>query len=720
MQANSTDREKDMANRWTVKQLDGFHETAQSLKLYRRAELQNETDGTSLIEDLYVDPLPNNHILQTMMKANTTFLIGRKGTGKSTIFQRAQHELRKRSTYASAYIDIKTIFESSQVDPNLIAKVESTSGALPRESLEKLRLYKSFLRAIIQEITEELKKRVKYSMWDRIRQFFSGSADELFEGLDSLLTDIDNNQFSSIAGLKTPTIHSKSDSSEESGVESTANVGLWPTPEVKASLTAKDSLKISSEQEQTYADILMLEFNIKGFILRLKTLLNNTKIMHLYIFIDDFSELPQDAMAIVVDTLLAPLNNWSEELIKFKVAAYPGMVYYGAIDKTKIDEINLDLYRLYGTSDVTTMEEKGIEFTRRLVESRLRYFCGCDANIYIDSKNEDIWRIFFYATMANPRNLGHILFNLYESRLIYDQSINSSALGDAASKYYEEKIEPYFKMNKFLQESFSERSSVLSLRELLEAIIRRARALRTHQGSKLMREIPGRPPTSHFHVVLELETLLSTLELNFFLTKYFEMRDRDGRKVSVFALNYGLCQKSSVAFGRPSGKRDYRLYYVERIFDYTPILENYLKVNQEIICDNCQNVFSFSDLDALQMFRMKCPKCFVGTCQVVNLSKKYESILRSVDPELLLPRTELGILQTLRVERRPMFARDIAEDLDCSYQLVGKRGKTLSDRGLVERTENDQGRRQFELTKAAETEYFSENEIDELDISDEW
>lgn len=708
-----------MTSRWTTNQLNGFHEAAQSLKLYRRAELQNETDGTPLIEELYVDPLPNNHILQTMMKANTTFLIGRKGTGKSTVFQRAQHELRKRSTYASAYIDIKTIFESSQVDPNVMTRVDSVSGALPKESLEKLRLYKSFLRAIIQEITEELKKRVKYSMWDRIKQFFSGSVDELFEGLDSLLMDIDSNQFSSIAGLKTSTIHSKSDSSEETGVEGAANISLWPASELKASLTTKDSVKISSEQEQTYADILMLDFNIKGFLLRLKTLLNNTKIIHLYIFIDDFSELPQDAMAIVVDTLLAPLNNWSEELIKFKVAAYPGRIYYGAIDKTKIDEINLDIYKLYGTTDVATMEEKGIEFTRRLVESRLRYYCGDDAFVFIDPKYEDIWRIFFYATMANPRNLGYILFNLYESRLIYDQPINSSALGDAARKYYEEKIEPYFKMNKFLQESFSERSSVLSIRELLEAIIMRARALRTHQGSKVMREIPGRPPTSHFHVVSELETLLSTLELNFFLTKYYEMRDRDGRKVSVFALNYGLCQRSSIAFGRPSGKRDYRLYYIERIFDYTPILENYLKVNQEIICDNCQTVFSFSDLGALQMFQMRCPKCHTGTCQVVNLSKKYESILRSVDPELLLPRTELGILHTLRVEKAPMFARDIAEDLDCSYQLVGKRGKTLAERGLVERTENEQGRRQFELTKAAEAQYFSDSEIDELDIGDE-
>jgi DNA-binding MarR family transcriptional regulator len=711
-----------MATKWTDEQLNGFYNAAQSLKLYRRAELQDETSGTSLIEALYVDPLPNNYVLQAMLKPHTTFLIGRKGTGKSTIFQRAQYGLRKRPTYASAYIDIKTIFESSQIDPSLIAKVDSTSGALPKESLEKLRLYRAFLRAVIEEITEELRNRIKHaSVWARIKRFFSGSIDELFEGLDSLISDIDSSQFSSITGLKTLTVHDTSQSSEETDVQSDAKASLSSTPGLSASLTLKDSTKVTSGQEKTYADILMLEFNVKGFIMRLKTLLNNISVKHLYIFIDDFSELPQDAMMIFVDTILAPLNNWSEELIKFKVAAYPGMIYYGAIDKTKIDEINLDIYRLYGTTDVTTMEDKAIDFTRRLVDRRLLHYCGCDTSTFLDTKREDIWRILFYATMANPRNLGHILVYLYESHLIYNRAVGSSALRDAAHKYYEEKIEPYFRMNKFLQESFSERSSVLSLKELLEAIVKRARDLRDYQGSVIMREIPGRPPTSHFHVLIEFETLLSTLELNFFLTKYYEMSDRDGRKVAVFALNYGLCQRLSIAFGRPTGKTEYRLYYVERIFDYTPILESYLKRNQEIMCDNvnCKATFSYHDLGALQMFQMRCPKCLVGTCQVINLSKKYESILKSVDPELLLPRSELGILETLWSEGAPMFAKDIAADLDFSYQLVGKRGKILAERGLVERRDNEQGRRLFELTKAAEERYFSDEEKDRLDLEDE-
>ncbi|HEY2818559.1 MAG TPA: hypothetical protein VGK44_15685, partial [Casimicrobiaceae bacterium] len=49
--------------------------------------------------------------------------------------------------------------------------------------------------------------------------------------------------------------------------------------------------------------------------------------------------------------------------------------YYGQIDKTKIDECYLDLYRLYGLTDVTRMEDSAIDFTRRLVKARLAYYC---------------------------------------------------------------------------------------------------------------------------------------------------------------------------------------------------------------------------------------------------------------------------------------------------------------------------------------------------------
>lgn len=701
---------------FTKAQLDGFQAAAQSLKLYRRAELETD-NGVSLIEDLYVDPLPNEHVYQTMLKPNTTFIVGRKGTGKSTVFQRARHGLRTTPGSTSAYIDIKTIYESSQVDPSLSERLGRLDNSLSSDALKKLLLYHAFIQAVIDAIREELSNTIRISLWDRIKnRSRMRSVDELFEGLDEILGDADVEQYIDVTSLKNVATTQKQDLQIESKQSASLAASISANSAgIKTGAESGTIDRASTAEEAEFSNILMRTFSIKDYIIRLKKLLQTIGVTRLYVFVDDFSELPEAAMRLVVDALLAPLNNWSEELVKFKVAAYPGRVYYGAIDRTKIDEINLDIYSLYGTSDVAAMEDKAIDFTRRLVEKRLNKYCGPEQDFFPDLKSDEIWRLLFYATMGNPRNLGYILFYVYESQLIYGRLLTVTAIRDAARRYYEEKVESYFVLNKFLQESFAERSSTYSLKELLDALVKRARELRSYTGSAVLRDFKGRPPTSHFHIIVDLDSLLSTLELNFFLTKYYVMSDRDGRKVSVYALNYGLCQKYTIEFGRPTNKREHRLYLVERIFDYTPILQRYIETNQEIICENCSTTFEMSVLGSLKLFGMLCPHCKDGHCIVTNLSRRYEAVLQEVDSELLLPSTELGILNTLQTEHKPMFASDIAADLDCSYQLVGKRGKFLSERGLVNRAENAQGRRVFEITTEA-LETYKRTPEDDLDV----
>jgi hypothetical protein len=196
------------------------------------------------------------------------------------------------------------------------------------------------------------------------------------------------------------------------------------------------------------------------------------------------------------------------------------------------------------------------------------------------------------------------------------------------------------------------------------------------------------------------------------------MKDRDGRKVSVFALNFGLCEKHSIEFGRPEGRREFRLYFVERVFDDSPIIRRYLEAYQEIKCDKCGSVFGLDKLESLRLYNMTCPSCREGVCQVSNLSKKYETILEGIRPELLLPATELGILETLHGENRDLLAAEIAADLDCSYQLVGKRAKIMGEKGLVQRL-MEQRRRKFRLTPEAVNDYFSGNQARTLEVPED-
>jgi hypothetical protein len=551
---------------WDAKTLQGFQHASESLKLYRRADLSEPDQGTTLIDALYVDPLPQQAVLNIVLRPSTTFVIGRKGTGKSTIFQRLQSELRRSKYQTSAYVDIKTVYESSQVDPQLLERITRLNSALSPKALERLLLYKEFLRSVILEIKSELRKRVESSIWERAKETVTGTISELFEGLDDVLEEASEDRFVSALGIRITEVQTKNDATVHSHSTIGVSGSLSREPELPTSAEFSNMSRQSSGQERQYGEVLLRSFDIKKLITRLKDLLQALGIRHLYVLIDDFSELPEEAMRVVVDVLLAPLNNWSDEFIKFKIAAYPGRIYFGEIDKTKLDEVYLDLYNLYGSGDVSRMEESGVEFTRRLVTARIEHYCSTKPSEFFEGDENDVWRQLFYASMANPRMLGYLLHFMYESYLIRGRPVGVKAVQEAAIRYFEEKIDSYYRLGKFLHESFAERSSIYSLKELLEAVIRRARELRSHE-SEVIRKISGRPHTSHFHVPTQYEALFSTLELNFFLTKYFEMTDRSARKVSIFALNYGLCAKYDIRFGRPTGEREFRLYFVERFFD---------------------------------------------------------------------------------------------------------------------------------------------------------
>jgi len=251
-------------------QIDGFRAAVESLKLYRRADLNDPEHGTPLIEELYVDPLPQQDVFKTVLRPHTTFVIGRKGTGKSTVFQRLQHELRKSQAHTSAYIDIKTIYESSQPDAGLMARLEDHPEALPPESVERLALYREFLKATIQQIREELKKRVDSSIWGRVKEKFTGTYADLFEDFDALLDEASEDKFLSVLGVSSKQIQ-KSDSKETAAEQGRSlQVTVAANPSVSGSIADKTNTKRQTASNTSFSDILVRAFNVKELLERLK------------------------------------------------------------------------------------------------------------------------------------------------------------------------------------------------------------------------------------------------------------------------------------------------------------------------------------------------------------------------------------------------------------------------------------------------------------------
>ena len=613
--------------------LASFHNAAQSLKRYRRADLESK-DGANLIARLYEDPLPNNHVLDVMLRPNTTFLIGRKGTGKSTVFQRTQYELRRNKefkAYLSAYLDIKTVWETSVIDRELRDEVRKTGVVISEASLERLLRFKAFVGDLIIGIINELRPRLRNR--------------KLFRDLDALLKDAKaGDKF--IQALRVRQIEVKRGRREATKNMRRVGLGIDLTGRGRADASLGREAQIDDDEELNYREILISDYNIKDYILRIKKLLSTIGVRHLFVFVNDFSELPVEAMTVVVDTILAPLNNWSEEFIKFKVACYPGRIYRGDIDSSKVDELTLDIDRLYGITDIAKVEAGGTDFVRRLVSKRLHYFGKTDLGEFLPPRKQDIWRLLFLASSGNPRILGTLLFYVYETELIHNRLISPTAVESAVQRYYEEKIESDFKLRQsFLQISFQDQdASFYALSQLLDNIIVKAskaisdRSRRSHLG-------PGDTHTSsHFCVATTMEKYLETLELNFFLTRYQTTVTRGGKEVSVFALNYGLCRKHHIMFGRGNGNPPY--YLIPR-FDYSRLIHSHIGSSQEIKCSACGHVFPLDQLDALRLYDMACPRCKVGTCEVRSVAGSHTGELARVDLKERLPEAQLKILSVL-------------------------------------------------------------------------
>jgi len=695
--------------------LDSFHKAAVSLKLFSRAELSDEKNR-SLIEQLYVDPLPNEQVFKSLLAPTTTFLVGRKGTGKSTVFQRVQHEIRKNNQGAvSAYMDIRNVYEASQVDPSSLERVDELKDAMSPAQIERFLLLKRFFKSLLVDVRDEMRSQIRHNFLSKLKDNLIGSSDEVFERLNEIIERLEQPDYEDIAGY---IVSLRRSHSERSGSVSGEAATSWKfdiaKPEGTVSAEVSGSVSEAGSEQEEYSQILMRIVQVPDVIDQLKAILRGIDMKHLYIFLDDFSELPSDAMQIVVDSLISPLSRWSD-FIKFKIAAYPGRIYLGSLDKTKIEEVSLDIYDLYGGAGVTQMEEKATDFVRRLVEKRLSFNKVDPNTIYSSGRVDELYRTLFFATMANPRILGHVLLYSYESNLIYGKPIGIRAIQDASERFFDEKVLSFFGSGIF-RLAFRERSSIFSLKELLEKIVRRARTLR-QEGSRGPDSAADSIYSSHFYVARDYDDLLLSLELAFFLTKYFEQSDREGNRVSVFALNYGLCVKYQIGFGRPLEKRSDRLYFVSRRFDYNSIVREFINANQEIRCSSCRDEFDVEILPALKLMKMRCPSCGQGHCEVINLSRKYEDIITSVDQNLLLPETELSILQALKTEDREMVAAEIASELDCSGQLVGRRGRKLYERRLVSRSSAGQVY-SYSLTEQAKTAYFEGAAKQDLNLDD--
>lgn len=489
--------------------------------------------------------------------------------------------------------------------------------------------------------------------------------------------------------LKKKNLSTNEEKSSSNNRTISSNIGADLNNVISAGIQSNHGNNSSEKLDvnEEFSEVLLKCFNPVLIMRNIRELLKKIGINHVYVCLDDFSEIDYDAMKVFVDVIIAPLNNLSDEFFKFKIAAYPGRLYLGDIDPQKIEQIKLDFYELYQARTITDVHAQAQGSIKKLIEKRTQFFCKKAPEFFFDTSKatlDDYYKALFDITSCVPRNVGWILWYANQQSISKDRRITLNDLSIAAEKHFIDTVQPYFSQNQFMREPFDMKLEKYHLHQLLEQFIDSAKKNKREilvSDAKIFSKDKTRPPTSHFFINKKLEEVLKPLEMQFFVTKYNEQKDQDSSELmSFFSLNYGLCVSEDIHYGRGSDRK----YVIQRRFNNTQTLNDYLNNAKHIICNNvgCNAIHDYEKLSMIEMFDMLCPKCKVGTCNVEHANVDVEL----ADETILLPEFDMQFINCLKVDS-PQYPSGLAQELDCTYQKVGKRAAKLKDMGFLQTKE---------------------------------
>lgn len=660
-----------------------FSRFSESLKLNQKAELINE-DGENLINDFYTDLFPNSAVKDKVNLSNTTILIGRKGTGKSTIFQKSMIEQISQSSVLPLYLDVKTIYD--RATPILSYENETY---ISKDELTKYLLYKNFIKEIILEIKKRIEKHLKFNLfekafgldYDKI-QSIQLELNNIEKELDAVFKKIDVGLFTNI-GKELEFTNTN---------EQNLDIELSKIPKLNGGVKSGKEQKVRKEFNTIFLNFLDIKSLLIDNFLKIKEIIG---LRHLYLYLDDFSEIDLEAQKIFVDWFIAPLNNLSENFIKFKIASYRGRLYLGKIDISKIDFIHLDFFEAYNIyKSISRMEELALDYNKRLIENRSKlFFTNSNFYEYFDVKRSELHEILFDVSMNIPRKLGYILSYCYESHLIHSTKITKAAIGNAAQRYYEEVTESYFESNPYITRPFEDKINIANQTNLLNKMVDKQKfnKLNIAKSRAKIFNVPNQP-TSHFVVNDEFSNLLNNLELNGYLSTYNKIKDKSNISSTLFALDYGLCRKNNLNYGRPKDS-EHRKYYSDSRFSLNHLIREHFNSTQVLKC-SLGHEFDFELKKQFEVYDMNCPTCMkegaLNKCETTVSNKELIEKIKDIERTSLLQVDfdEFRILLALK-QFSPVSlpTKKLGELTDFSYQFIAKRIPKLMELGFIEMDE---------------------------------
>lgn len=628
--------------------LNDIGQIAESLKKYNRSDLEDSRTAEGrqknilALKSCFVDPLGDNKILNDLSKKNHVFLVGRRGTGKSTLFLRSQIEIQEtRNGELTAYVDVNSLYE--------MTRREIFAGSLNSINDLKKSENVAFLVVLLGNIFKSIFEPISKSYTnDTVEPCVSEEKRARIHQLTEVLSTVVQDNFSFDINSLITSVPVQLDAEA---------LATWSVTK----------LKLVEALQEIEKSLLKANFTT------------------LHVFIDDFNELPVFIQEYLQKYFLETIYSTAGKWIFFKVAKYPGMISYGTVDIKKTETIHLDFHDLFRTyfkeyPDRSNIAKRNIA---NMLRERGNFILQKNIEIFF-SDFEKVIDIVFDITLGNPRYVGWIL-DYCIKLLKEDDTIDSSIVEKASLNYFSVKIQPLIERTAQMQRPFNLKVELYSAIELLRKITAQAREIRSiipkqYEKYKDLKK----PPTSHFYVSSFYEELLEVLELNLFLNKVREAKTKDGKNVLIYSLNHGLCLQQIIEFGRLVGGK-YRDYQIENIFNYNTVLTEHLKESIRYACRACSTEYTKEQYEAYEQFAYDCPKCRSGANSLTKIAKsplaeiarhKFSTIEEFDEPTL-------DLIYNLKDDDTPKPVVQIAAETDYSYQLLMWRNKKLTEKGIT-------------------------------------
>lgn len=524
-----------------------------------KTEYKNNEDIKELNE-FYIDKFK---YLMNILSNKNNFIVGRRGTGKTTLLYRAYLEcIYSFSTNREIKYFTKNNNLGIYIDLNKITAFNDDSED-------------NFERDFLLDLVNELKEQVNFFWKGNLKTFVFNEKDainRIFEEIKELIIngELINIDSKSIEKIKKDNI--------KAGINTS---------------TTDLQLNVSSEDENSVRDITLLkqvDMNVNTFYKKLLDIKEKAKINNIFIFLDEYSSL-NPTKQLKLAKLLKKLFD-SGINIYYKIGVISDNYTFGELREDRdIHKISLDLDTIISNSGSI---EKGLNylsiFIEELISQRIKYFIKDESieNIFEKRDLQVILEELTKASMGVSRTLGRILSKALNRALnANSQNIKLSHVKEAIRENAKEYNEYFIGMIK-------KAALPSEYQNLLNDIIERAKKEQTTNKDK---------QASFFTWLPSKEFYLSKFEEHYLLHKIQHNHRLKDQKidVDVYAIDYGLCLENKLNYYSSSKEKRQDRDYIQTRFFYDAIAikyDSFFIKEDTFKCGKCSQgqVFSKSDL----------------------------------------------------------------------------------------------------------------------------